>query len=273
MNNKPLNDAKLALKWACDERTIRRWRKDRAPLQDAKAMRSWLSTRKHIPLGTAALLEGIRTTDVAAGHAVEDSKLPTGATFALNRLAAAEAAAYAAFCRATESGDLVSIKARRETWLKISENLRRFDLAIEEARRDSGQLLPKAAIEHPLRQLGICLYAASNEMIPTVARELAGELDLVRARAIIRKCCYQTAILSYAYLESQDCPRWMVDCLDNSLVSTVNITREEISKIAEFMKAAMGAVVPKIIEGEPHVEPEPHYELPTKPEATNTPRI
>jgi hypothetical protein len=145
-------DVKMADRWACDGRTLRRWRKAGAPLTDQKAMRTWLATRKHIPAGTAALLEATRTSERATS-AAQDGKQAEGAANALRRLEQAEARAYTDFKQATASGDEIRIKASRENWLKISESLRRFDLAIEQARRDSGDLVPRDDLRRMAYQL------------------------------------------------------------------------------------------------------------------------
>jgi hypothetical protein len=140
---KAKTDKQLSEKWACDERTIRRWRKAGAPLDDDKRLRVWLCGQKHVPSGTQALLEATRTTERAASATQDAKPQPEGAANALRRLEQAEARAYNDFKQASASGDAVRIRASRENWLKISETLRRFDLAIEQARRDAGDLVPK----------------------------------------------------------------------------------------------------------------------------------
>src|SRR5262245_20658963 len=119
MKSTRLEDEKLALKWACDPRSIRRWRKARAPLNSQKRMRTWLAGRKHLPPGTVALLDSLRASE-RADTTPEDNKAQTeGAAGALRRLEQAEASAYASFKKATASGDDVAIKTSRENWLKI----------------------------------------------------------------------------------------------------------------------------------------------------------
>jgi hypothetical protein len=108
-------------------------------------MRIWLAGQRHIPEGTRALLEATGTSERAANVAQDGKPQAEGAANALRRLESAEARAYADFKQATASGDDIRIRASRENWLKISESLRRFDLAIEQARRDAGDLVPKEA--------------------------------------------------------------------------------------------------------------------------------
>ena len=64
------------------------------------------------------------------------AKLPRGVAETLRRLESAEATAYERWQQAVESGDPVRIKVERENWLRIGDSLRRYDLAVEAARRE-----------------------------------------------------------------------------------------------------------------------------------------
>lgn len=149
--SKSTNDVALAAKWKCDIRTIARWRKGSAPLNDNDdSMRAWLSIRKSIPSGTLALVSNERQRSIASALAdsVELSKLPLGAASVLQRLESAETRAYRAFQKATETGDLLQIRAARENWLKVCEALRRFNDAVEEKERIQRDYIPRAKVEH-----------------------------------------------------------------------------------------------------------------------------
>jgi hypothetical protein len=254
MKTRTTDDANLARKWACDERTIRRWRKDLAPLRDAAKMRAWLAGRKNIPLGTTALLEGLRATETATS-AKQDAPLATGAAAALSRLESAEAKAFSAFVRATESGDMFAIKASRENWLKISENLRRFDLAIEEQRRDSGQLIVRSEVETALKRFGWCLRTSAETVTPHLAMQLMGETDPIRARTLIRKCNYDMSIISYSCLSAMGVPEWIRTALSTDLLTETTATKEDIERYAKVIKEAMDFTVTDRIANEPHFPP------------------
>lgn len=130
-----MNDQQAAKKWACDERTIRRWRKQGAPLDDGNKMREWLSGRREIPAGTASILTRKRATQKPTRA---KPGLP-GAANALQRLEQAEEEAHRAFKKAEASGDVVTIAAARKHWLALTEQLRKFDLQIEETKKQSGE--------------------------------------------------------------------------------------------------------------------------------------
>lgn len=237
------SDTKLALKWACDERTIRRWRKDRAPLNDPKRMRRWLAGRKHLPPGTVALLEQLRT-DERATVASQDAKPQVeGAAGALKRLEAAEAQAYTAFKNATATGDDIAIKSSRENWLKISESLRRFDIALEENRRDSGELVRRAEVELALRKLGWIMRVAHEGIIPQIAVAVAGESDIVRTRVILRKIGYDVALLSYSAAEALGAPSWAIRAVAADIVAETYATHDQIEHLTKFIQEKISKCV------------------------------
>src|ERR1041384_1072476 len=116
----------LAKMYTCDPRTVARWKTQGAPLHDPQAMATWLAGRKHTP-------PRLSSVSAAPMPAPNSSHLRRGAAAALERLAEAEARAFAR-CEALEdSGDSLARKNARDAWLKISEQLRRHDLALEES--------------------------------------------------------------------------------------------------------------------------------------------
>lgn len=77
-----------------------------------------------------------------------------GAAAALTRLERSEAEGYARLQKAIATGDLVLIRELQDGWLKCSEILRKLDLAVELARRDEQELVPKKTAEE------VALFAA-----------------------------------------------------------------------------------------------------------------
>jgi hypothetical protein len=67
----------------------------------------------------------------------------TGAAAALERLETAEERAHARLEAALAHGDPSQIQACQDFWLKCSETFRRLDLAVELARRDAEEQVPK----------------------------------------------------------------------------------------------------------------------------------
>src|SRR4051812_29719985 len=133
---KPNTESQFAQQYQCDVRTIRRWKRARAPLADEKKMRRWLTAQRKVPAGTRAWLDIMASADRSKTLSTAlNSKLPRGAAAALKRLEDAEAAAYDALQQALLTGDLIEIKLARDAWVKLGDSLRRYDLAIEATRR------------------------------------------------------------------------------------------------------------------------------------------
>jgi hypothetical protein len=63
--------------YGVNERTLRRWKADGAPLDDEKAMQAWFATRKNLP---KSVLEQLRLPTVSA------KRCSQGAAGALQRL-------------------------------------------------------------------------------------------------------------------------------------------------------------------------------------------
>jgi len=162
------SESALAVKYGCTPRTIRRWKRDNAPLGDAQAMTKWLSSRRTLPADTGVLLSK-RRTRAAKAATVTTAPENEGAAFALRRLEKAEAAAYRQFQAATTTGDAISVKSSRENWLRISEQLRAYDLAVESTRRECGDLVERKVLIKLAEGLGVHLRTGFNAAMHSIA--------------------------------------------------------------------------------------------------------
>jgi len=170
-----------------------------------------------------------------------------GAVAALHRLETAEAAAYRAMTKATLGGNPDRIAGARRNWLSISESLRKFDLAIEDHRRKTGELVQRGDIERALSALGYCLHLASKQIIPQVTHEARGAADEIAARGIIRRCNYDVAVVSYSFLSALGVPGWMVDCLSKTFTSHTTATPADIARYATIIKQGVDALAAQTI--------------------------
>lgn len=253
MKNTIRSDEKLAAKYACDTRTIRRWRRDRAPLQNDQQMRAWLAGRKNLPAGTRVVLDEARTRENADQSKATPSK-SVGAAAALRRLERAEERAYAAFQVATESGDAVAIRNARETWLRVSESLRKYDVAIEESRRDAGELVPRSEIEKILSWLGsqlrLTIRQLSNQLGPEFGN---GYDDYPRVRNRLYTL-FTDALLTIggmldASLQAWEQPEWVMKAFVRNIYehseALIGETVKQRSKILQaFIALGAGDKVP-----------------------------
>jgi hypothetical protein len=152
---------RLAAKWATCSRTIRNWKAEGAPVDDDGAMRIWLLGRPKVPRGTAELLrvhEGQRSVRppkpkriVVAPTSVAppNGEGVLGVSGALQRLAEAERSCHDEWRQlvANPEASIEQIEAANQQWIKTGDSLRRYDLAVEQDRRQSGELLPRSDLE------------------------------------------------------------------------------------------------------------------------------
>src|SRR5687767_15145501 len=105
-----MTEKQLAKKHKCDVRTIRRWKKAGAPLDDAAAMQKWLAGRQHLPPRTEAAQFDRASKRITRVLRSKPSTQTQGAAHALKRLETAEVSAYAAMEEAMESGTAIEVR-------------------------------------------------------------------------------------------------------------------------------------------------------------------
>jgi hypothetical protein len=113
---------------------------------------------------------------------IGDSDLPPpsrrGAAAALERLEATEERAHARLLAAIEKGNPFQIQEHQDFWLKCSETLRKLDLAVEMARRDAEEQVPKKLAEQISLYISEWLRIAFAQFLSSEARSLIGIKDV-----------------------------------------------------------------------------------------------
>lgn len=152
----------LARRLGKGERTIWRWVSEGCDLESERSIRAFAEGKElrksNIQKGRerrAALNgsngSGAHTPERPVLDRLLSGDLPApgarGAAAALQRLEQAEERAYARLLQAMDRGTPFQIQELQDFWLKCSEALRRFDLAVEIARRDSEEQVPKKLAE------------------------------------------------------------------------------------------------------------------------------
>jgi hypothetical protein len=114
--------------------------------------------------------------------AIGDSDLPPlgrrGAAAALERLEETEERAHARLLAAMQPGNAIQIEAHQDFWLKCSETLRKLDLAVEMARRDAEEQVPKKLAEQISLHISEWLRIAFAQFLSSEARSLMGIKDV-----------------------------------------------------------------------------------------------
>jgi hypothetical protein len=113
---------------------------------------------------------------------IGDKDLPPprrrGAAAALERLEESEERAHARLLAAMEKGNPFQIEALQDFWLKCSETLRKLDLAVEMARRDSEEQVPKKLAEQISLHISEWIHIAFAQFLSSEARSLMGIKDV-----------------------------------------------------------------------------------------------
>jgi hypothetical protein len=184
MSDYPKTDKAIALFWGVKIRTLYRWKGSGAPITNHKEMLTWLAGRKRLPHAVLAKIElpGDKNVSSPANGGTP------GAASALKRLETSELAAFDRLQLALGRGNPLEIRECRENWLKISESLRRFDLLVEQNRRDAGELIPAIELEKFIHSFITFMEVSTTLACETITNELIGRKE-EEIYPIIRQLC------------------------------------------------------------------------------------
>ncbi len=113
-------------------------------------MLQWLAPRKNLPRAVLAKIKlppPKNESSTVTGSTQVEFAGTAGAASALKRLEGAEIAAWNRHMVALDRGNPIEIREARDSWLKISESLRKFDLLVEQNRREAGELIPRETLQ------------------------------------------------------------------------------------------------------------------------------
>lgn len=225
-------NAQRAKKYNCHPRTIAAWKRDGAPLDHPRAMRTWLAGRKNIPPNLTATSTG----SVPSVATVTATPQTLGAPAALKRLESAEANAYTRLEAALVKGDALTVKQCRETWLKLCESLRHYERAVAEEKRQRGELVPRLEVQTALATLGNVMRISSEAGVHQLTQEVQAEPNFIRAVHFIRRSNYCHTVHGHAFLRALSVPTWISDALSTDLVSVSPTNAATLDALAEEIK-------------------------------------
>lgn len=242
------SDSKLAAKWGANVRTIRRWRKAGAPLSNAKAMAQWLTSRRHLPPGTSAILFGQdaqAVSSIAAAAGCDPTE--RGAAKALHRLEEAERTTYRLLQAALKLGSAPAIKTARENWLAIGDQLRQYDRQVERDRRDAGELVPRSQVE---RYVATFVHLFRLSIRPAVRRivvAMRANADDITIRETLREQLWDNALSVLAMAGSKGAattlPGWFIAAATRDLDGTFADAGEAIVARMQCIEKLLGIIV------------------------------
>lgn len=206
-------DETLARKWGVTPRSIRTWRKSGAPLQDDKATRAWLASRRTMPpMGGVIPAPSQPTAKDTKREPAPVSGLE-GLRGSIARLSKAELDAQSDYTQARSLGDPSAIRLAHRRWLEISEALRRAHVSLSESEREAQEFVPRSAVESVAYRLGQAMNAAGR----AVAECLVNAIRLDPRPENVAKIwtdAYQTRLgTALASLLSGDASPWLLDAL------------------------------------------------------------
>ena len=169
------------------ERTVWRWLAEGCDLASERSIRTFVEGKRlrrsnvqksYEKLEALGARDGFRASHQARFEdLLSEELLPLGrrgAAAALKRLEATEERAHARLLTAMEKGNPSQIEALQDFWLRCSENLRKLDLAVEMARRDAEEQVPKRVAEAISLYIAEWLRIAFAQFLSSEARTLIG---------------------------------------------------------------------------------------------------
>ncbi|MEI8171769.1 MAG: hypothetical protein WCG50_18995 [Rhodoferax sp.] len=154
----------------------------------------------------------------------------------------AESLTYRVLQTALKSGNPSAVKAARETWLAITNALRRFDLQVERGLRDADELVPRGEVERHVGSFMYWMRLASRQASNTLIAGLSAHTDLVAAFETLKAQLWENQISALAAMASSPCkaglPPWWIKAACASLddafsgsETTVASRRESLEQI------------------------------------------
>ncbi len=225
--------------------TVKRWQKSGVPLDDPDALAHWATTQKSLPL---AMRERF-AREAVPKNLIMDVDLAQGAAGALRRLEEAEATHFADYQDAIKADppNPARIKAAREAWLKIGDSLRRYDLLVEQNRRDSGDLMPRAQVEQVVRAFTWYLRIAGQQACISLAGRLAAEANPAACNQLLTEVLWEQILTACAGLASHgqkemEVPEWLVKAFSHDLNNVFSDVDQVIESRAATIRAGIDAI-------------------------------
>jgi hypothetical protein len=204
-------------KYGAAERTARKWIAEGCPDENATAMRSWIAARRSRPAGTQAILnEQMRAKLAEAAKGIKEtiSAGGVGAPSAQKRLERYEKALSGVFEWAAKSGDPALLKAVSDVYFRCITHLLTYDLKVDRARRDSGELIPRSEAENHTKNLVMWICQSIRTSTNKLAPALVG-LDAPGIQKLLEDQFLDDALTAVSVAASKPCPaalpRWFLD--------------------------------------------------------------
>ena len=224
--------------------TIKRWHDKGIDVTDPKAVSKYRAQKNH---GGARSRGENKVEAAVLTQKLGATTKELGAAAALERLEEAERSAYEHWELAMVGGDPFTVKVARESWLKMTESLRRYDASIEEARRQAGATLAKEEAERILKALAYFMRMAGRQLIIGEVKGFCAEEDPAVLCHDLESLLGEQIMLAVASLVATSegklqVPKWVADALNDDLAAFFSDAQYQMEARSE----ALGHVIKKI---------------------------
>lgn len=208
-------------------------------MDDEAAMWEWLASRKNLPAGTRQLL-GNRIEFSALGETSGEH----GAAAALRRMESAERSAFEDYKKALAGGSPYAIKHTQDRWTKLTEALRKYDLLVEQSRRDAGELMPRSEVERVLRALAWYLRIAGQRVCVGLTKTVTPMTDYAGVNDVLTRGLWDELLASFAGLAAKSegavtVPEWAINALSSDLEHVLEDVGPAVKRRAEVIEKLM----------------------------------
>ena len=182
----------IAARLKRSERTLWRWLSQGLDITNERSIRAFAEGKQLRKTNVEKARERLAAASVSNGSSRASDReqfeiffsgeLPPlgrrGAAAALERLEETEERAHARLLAAMQRGNASQVQDFQDFWLKCSETLRKLDLAVEMARRDAEEQVPKRLAEELSLYIAEWLRIAFAQFLSSEARSLMGIRDV-----------------------------------------------------------------------------------------------
>jgi len=183
----------IAARLKKSERTLWRWLSQGLDITNERSIRAFAEgkqlrktnvekARERLAAASVSNGSGSRASDRDQFENLFSGELPPlgrrGAAAALERLEETEERAHARLLAAMQRGNASEVQDLQDFWLKCSETLRKLDLAVEMARRDAEEQVPKKLAQDISLFTAEWLRIAFAQFLSSEARSLMGIKDV-----------------------------------------------------------------------------------------------
>jgi len=183
----------IAARLKKSERTLWRWIQQGLDITNERSIRAFAEgkqlrktnvekARERLAAASVSNGSGSRASDQEQFENLFLGELPPlgrrGAAAALERLEETEERAHARLLAAMQRGNASQVQDLQDFWLKCSETLRKLDLAVEMARRDAEEQVPKKLAEDVSLFVAEWLRIAFAQFLSSEARALMAIRDV-----------------------------------------------------------------------------------------------